>query len=537
MNEESKAVYRSYLKHSAKGQSWGKHKYIAIKNGRYIYPEDLKKGGTSSQVKYKTPDGRPIGNSARAKYLSEHMGKKEERRGMITTGSSKQIEAAKRQAQLNTREFFKDGPGVAGTDAMAKAMEDTKRRKQMSSPEYRSRQINDQIKSAHSNATSSKMDLTPGSELKKKAEERKAANTNSTTKTKEQEIAEQIKRNNSGTISEKKEESKKEESKKEEPTTTATTTNTTETTTDKKKSGSGKGGGKIGSSSKKSSKKEDAAKTEQTTTPVSASEEAKALGLSDDDIKLLDSNIDLNATDRDTVIRNLALRVIKGDFGNGADRKEKLGKYYTEIQKKVNELMKELKSSKSSTEAKHSIPYAFDTLRSRGGRIGVLAHAGVKFRSGRYKYGSGDRPHQHDGRGGSVRDMSDDDLKKAIARKGLERQYNKMYKRDRLSDAKEVVDATSNAINRVNNKNREKLNRRPQRERMNLEGMTDKELRDRINRELLEKQYSDLFGKEKNTISDGERKAAEILDVTGDVLGVTSSALLIALSIKKLMGK
>lgn len=32
-----------YLEHSAKGTTWGKHKYIAIKNGKYIYPEDLKK--------------------------------------------------------------------------------------------------------------------------------------------------------------------------------------------------------------------------------------------------------------------------------------------------------------------------------------------------------------------------------------------------------------------------------------------------------------------------------------------------------------
>ena len=30
----------AYIKHSAKGTTWGKHKYIAIKNGRYIYPDD-----------------------------------------------------------------------------------------------------------------------------------------------------------------------------------------------------------------------------------------------------------------------------------------------------------------------------------------------------------------------------------------------------------------------------------------------------------------------------------------------------------------
>ena len=32
--------WRDYLSHSYKGTTWGKHKYIAIKNGRYIYPKD-----------------------------------------------------------------------------------------------------------------------------------------------------------------------------------------------------------------------------------------------------------------------------------------------------------------------------------------------------------------------------------------------------------------------------------------------------------------------------------------------------------------
>lgn len=30
----------NYLVHSSKGTTWGKHKYIRIENGRYIYPED-----------------------------------------------------------------------------------------------------------------------------------------------------------------------------------------------------------------------------------------------------------------------------------------------------------------------------------------------------------------------------------------------------------------------------------------------------------------------------------------------------------------
>lgn len=37
--------YRSYLMHGTKGKhwTWAKHKYLAVKNGRYIYPKDNSK--------------------------------------------------------------------------------------------------------------------------------------------------------------------------------------------------------------------------------------------------------------------------------------------------------------------------------------------------------------------------------------------------------------------------------------------------------------------------------------------------------------
>lgn len=512
MNVFNESIYKSHLEHSTKGQTWSKHKYIAIKNGRYIYPEDLQKGGS-----------RPVGRERNVLP-----GKMEVKKGAVYTPTTKKTASGKTvtgKKQLIATPRVTDRAKLQEAQIRAAHRGEIARSTPTSKPQIdRSRQINDQIKSAHSNATSSKMDLTPGKGLQKQIE--------ATAKRKED-------------AAKAAEEAKKKEEAAANPATTATTT----TTEEKKSSGSGKGkgGGKKGSGSKKSSsKKEDTTKkTEQTTaqTAANASEEAKALGLTDDDMKLLDSNIDVNATDRETVIKNLALRVIKGDFGNGADRKKKLGKYYSEIQKKVNELMKELKSSKSSdTNLKHSNIYTFNVLKDKGGVMGmkseILCHGNRN--SGRYPRGSGDRPWQHEpghnhGRS-SVRDMSDDDLKKAVARKGLEKQYKKMYKDNRLEDVKDVVDATSSVINRVNNKNREKLNRRPQRERMNLDGMTDKELRDRINRELLEKQYSDLFGPEKQTVTDGERKVAEILDCAGDVVGLASSALLMAVAIKKLKG-
>lgn len=48
------------------------------------------------------------------------------------------------------------------------------------------------------------------------------------------------------------------------------------------------------------------------------------------------SKIDLSAND----IENLAKEVIRGNFGNGQERKDLLGENYQEIQNRVNELMK-----------------------------------------------------------------------------------------------------------------------------------------------------------------------------------------------------
>ena len=40
------------LEHSAKGTTWGKHKYIRIENGRYIYSESQNKGSKKDSYSY-----------------------------------------------------------------------------------------------------------------------------------------------------------------------------------------------------------------------------------------------------------------------------------------------------------------------------------------------------------------------------------------------------------------------------------------------------------------------------------------------------
>lgn len=50
-------------------------------------------------------------------------------------------------------------------------------------------------------------------------------------------------------------------------------------------------------------------------------------------------------------IENLANEVIKGNFGNGQERKDLLGEYYEAVQKRVNEILKGGAGSKKVSEA------------------------------------------------------------------------------------------------------------------------------------------------------------------------------------------
>lgn len=75
-------------------------------------------------------------------------------------------------------------------------------------------------------------------------------------------------------------------------------------------------------------------------------------------------------------------------------------------------------------------------------------------------------------------------------------------------------------------------NNRPQ---MDLSNMSEKEMRDAINRALLERQYNDMFAPQQST--KGRETVSQVLETAGTVLAVGSSALGIALAIGKLTGK
>lgn len=102
-----------------------------------------------------------------------------------------------------------------------------------------------------------------------------------------------------------------------------------------------------------------------------------------------------------------------------------------------------------------------------------------------------------------------------------------------LTRSRRLTDETSQMINKVKNANDTAIRNTPK-PKMDLSNMTDQEMRNRINRAILERQYNDLFAPQ--TVSKGREHASKILETTGSVLAIGSSALGIALAIKELKG-
>lgn len=102
-----------------------------------------------------------------------------------------------------------------------------------------------------------------------------------------------------------------------------------------------------------------------------------------------------------------------------------------------------------------------------------------------------------------------------------------------MERSKKLTDASSHMTNELKRINDNSIKNR-KKNTMDLSSMSDKEMRDRINRAFLEKQYNDMFAPQKSTR--GREFASRTLETAGSVLTVTSSALAIALAIKELKG-
>lgn len=161
-----------------------------------------------------------------------------------------------------------------------------------------------------------------------------------------------------------------------------------------------------------------------------------------------------------------------------------------------------------------------------------LCHYGVKgMRWGVRRYQNSDGSLTTAGRKRYERDQRENSGKKKGNKVG-QADPNRWVKED-LTRTQRLTNETAGLARNLKAANDQSIRSKP-RKRMDLSNMSDQELRNQINRELLERQYNDVFNPP--TVSKGRQYASQILETTGTVLAIGSSALGIALAIKDLRG-
>lgn len=171
------------------------------------------------------------------------------------------------------------------------------------------------------------------------------------------------------------------------------------------------------------------------------------------------------------------------------------------------------------------------------GEHNILAHYGVKGQKwGVRRYQNKDGSLTSKGQARYDRDKRENAAKKKENRIDLSEPDPKRWVREDLERSKKTVDATDNLVKEMR-KLEQNTTTKPAPKRMDLSQMSDKEMREQINRELLERQYNQLFAETPSAqVSKGREALRTTLEVAGSVLAIAGSSLSIALAIKELKG-
>lgn len=163
-----------------------------------------------------------------------------------------------------------------------------------------------------------------------------------------------------------------------------------------------------------------------------------------------------------------------------------------------------------------------------------LTHAGVKgMKWGVRRYQNKDGSLTPAGKKRYDRDVNENNAKKKDNRIVIDGPDANRWVKEDVKRAKGVVDSSQDMVRELNNINN-RTRSKSKRQTMDLSNMSDQEMRNKINRAMLEKQYNDMFAPQKT--SKGKAYASKVLETTGTVLAIGSSALGIALAVKELKG-
>jgi hypothetical protein len=135
------------------------------------------------------------------------------------------------------------------------------------------------------------------------------------------------------------------------------------------------------------------------------------------------------------------------------------------------------------------------------------------------------------------RDKRENAAKKKENRIDLSNPDPKRWAKEDLERTKKTVDATDNLVKEMRKLEQSTTAPKQAPKRMDLSKMSDKDMRDKINRELLERQYNQLFAETPPAqVSKGRQALRGTLEVAGGLLGIAGTSLSIALAIKELKG-
>lgn len=227
--------------------------------------------------------------------------------------------------------------------------------------------------------------------------------------------------------------------------------------------------------------------------------------------------------------------VIRGKYGNGQERKDELGEDYEAVQKRVNEILKgtdKTSSTKKEEEKKSTSGGVFKTITVNKDLLNKKSN--VKHS---YTVVTEDNELYHHGiigqKWGVRRFQTSSGSLTAAGRQrystgksGLSQQETNTV----LNEAGNIARNSSNASKSITKIKKSEDTKKKEKEKTKenvpkkVEEMSDKELREFLNRYDMEQRYDKIQNESKKDILSGQEKVQEILEVTKDVAAIAVSA-------------